>query len=69
MWEGCGTLKKDSQGIEVRLQGGGELKLHLQLISLALHLDILPFGETPRNFNFGINICNDPFAIGHLASS
>ncbi len=69
MWEGCGTLKKDSQGIEVRLQGGGELKLHLQLISLALHLDLLPFGEAPLNFKLGINLCNDPFTIRHFVSS
>jgi hypothetical protein len=43
-------LQEDSQGIEVCLQGGGEFKLRLQEISLALHLDLLPFGETPLNF-------------------
>jgi len=41
----CGALKKDSQGIEVCLQRGGELKLHIQQISLALNLGLFLFGE------------------------
>lgn len=69
LWEWCASLKKHSQGIEVCLQGGGELKLHLQLISLALDLGLLLFGETGLNVKLGGNLCNDPFALWHFASS
>jgi hypothetical protein len=64
-----GTSEDLREGIEVSLQGGGESKLHIQQVLLALNLGLLPLGETLlpvfKRSNY-LNRSKDLVSIDHL---